>query len=115
MLAARLVAQSGAEVGVVASRGNAAKGQLALDAEAQILPYYDQYFGVPYPLPKLDNIAGPGSSQFFGAMENWGAIFTFESVLLDDPAITSEARRQDIFVVVIKNLGHSYDVHIKEA
>src|SRR3546814_1179922 len=56
-----------------------------------LLTYYGDYFGQPYPLPKLDNIAGPGQSQFFGAMENWGAIFTFERILLDDPALTSRS------------------------
>ena len=78
------------QVGVVVSRGNGPKGQLALDAEAAILPYYNDYFGTPFPLPKLDNVAGPGQSQFFSAMENWGAIFTFERSLLNDPAITSD-------------------------
>ena len=53
---------------------------------AQVVPWFNEYFGTPYPLPKLDNVAGPGSSQFFGAMENWGAIFSFESILLVDPA-----------------------------
>ena len=67
----------------------AIKARFALDAEAPILPYYNDYFGTPYPLPKLDNVAGPGQSQFFGAMENWGAIFTFEYAMLLDPAITS--------------------------
>ena len=75
----RITKQAGdREVGVVMSRGNGDKARYALDAEAQILPYYNDYFGTPYPLPKLDNVAGPGQSQFFGAMENWGAIFTFE-------------------------------------
>jgi aminopeptidase N len=96
------------EVGVVMSRGNGPKGQLALDAEAEILPYYDQYFGTPYPLPKLDNVAGPGQSQFFGAMENWGAIFTFERILLNDPAITSEAERQAIFGVEAHEMAHQW-------
>ena len=41
-------------------RGNGEQGRFALDAEAQILPYYNDYFGTPYPLPKLDNVAGPG-------------------------------------------------------
>jgi len=79
------------EVGIVMGSGNEAKAQTALDAEAQILPFYNGYFGIPYPLPKLDNVAGPGQSQFFSAMENWGSIFTFERVLLDDPAVTSES------------------------
>ncbi len=98
----------GREVGIVMSRGNADKGQLALDAEAQILPYYNDYFGTPYPLPKLDNVAGPGQSQFFGAMENWGAIFTFEYVLLNDPAITSESLRQGIFGVEAHEMAHQW-------
>jgi aminopeptidase N len=96
------------EVGVVMSRGNGPKGQLALDAEAQILPYYNDYFGTTYPLPKLDNVAGPGQSQFFGAMENWGAIFTFEYALLNDPAITSEGGRQAIFGIEAHEMAHQW-------
>ena len=96
------------EVGIVMSRGNADKARYALDAEAQILPYYNDYFGRPYPLPKLDNVAGPGQSQFFGAMENWGAIFTFEKILLLDPAITSERDKQAIFSVEAHEMAHMW-------
>ena len=98
----------GRDVGIVMSRGNGPKGQLALDAEAEILPYYNDYFGTPYPLPKLDNVAGPGQSQFFGAMENWGAIFTFEYALLNDPAITSDAGKQSIFAVEAHEMAHQW-------
>ena len=96
------------EVGIVMSRGNESKAQFALDAEAQILTHYNDYFGTPFPLPKLDNVAGPGQSQFFGAMENWGAIFTFEYALLDDPAITSESGRQSIFAVEAHEMAHQW-------
>ena len=99
---------AGREVGVVMSRGNGPKAQLALDAEAQILPYYNQYFGTPFPLPKLDNVAGPGQSQFFSAMENWGAIFTFERSLLVDPAFSSEADRQRIFGTEAHEMAHQW-------
>jgi aminopeptidase N len=99
---------AGREVGIVMTRGNGDKAQWALDAEAQILPYYNDYFGTPYPLPKLDNVAGPGQSQFFGAMENWGAIFTFEYVLLNDPAITTESQRQGIFSVEAHEMAHQW-------
>ena len=47
----------------------------------------------PYPLPKLDNVASPGGSQFFSAMENWGAIFTFEHTLLLDPSDLDPVRQ----------------------
>jgi len=96
------------EVGVVASRGNVEKARYALEAEAQILPYYNDYFGTPYPLPKLDNVAGPGQSQFFGAMENWGAIFSFEKLLLVDPSISSERDRQAIYSVDAHEMAHQW-------
>jgi aminopeptidase N len=98
----------GREVGIVMSRGNADKAHRALDDEAQILPFYNDYFGTPYPLPKLDNVAGPGQSQFFSAMENWGAIFTFEYAILDDPAITTEAGRQEIFETEAHEMAHQW-------
>jgi aminopeptidase N len=99
---------AGTEIGVVTKKGDGEKGRWALEGAALILPYYNDYFGVPYPLPKLDNIAGPGSSQFFGAMENWGAIFSFESILLNDPSITSEERRQAIFKVAAHEMAHQW-------
>ena len=96
------------ETGIVMGRGNESKARTALDAEADILPYYNQYFGTAFPLPKLDNVAGPGQSQFFSAMENWGAIFTFERVLLDDPAVTTERERQGIFGVEAHEMAHQW-------
>jgi aminopeptidase N len=99
---------AGTEVGVVTKRGDGEKGRFALEAEAEILPYYNDYFGERYPLPKLDNVAGPGSSQFFGAMENWGAIFSFESILLNDPSITSEDRLQAIYSVEAHEMAHQW-------
>jgi aminopeptidase N len=99
---------AGTEVGVVTRRGAGEQGRWALESQRQILPWYNAYFGTPYPLPKLDNVAGPGSSQFFGAMENWGAIFSFENILLVDPSITTEARRQAIFNVDAHEMAHQW-------
>jgi aminopeptidase N len=96
------------QVGVVTGRGNTGKAKLALDASAAILPYYNAYFGVPYPLPKLDNVAGPGQSQFFSAMENWGAIFTFERAMLVDPKSTSEASRRRVFEIAAHEMAHQW-------
>jgi aminopeptidase N len=59
------------------------------------LRYHNSYFGVAYPLPKLDLIAVPGG--FGGAMENWGGITFFESRLLFDPAKSSADSRGGIF------------------
>ncbi|HMG48608.1 MAG TPA: M1 family metallopeptidase [Allosphingosinicella sp.] len=99
---------AGTEVGVVTRRGAGEQGRWALQSQVQILPWYNQYFGTRYPLPKLDNVAGPGTAQFFGAMENWGAIFSFENILLVDPAITTERRRQAIFEVDAHEMAHQW-------
>ena len=96
------------EIGVITRKGVVDQGDYALASAKRILTHYNEYFGTPYPLPKLDMIAGPGSSQFFGAMENWGAIFYFERVLLQDPKLATEGQRQDIFGVVAHEMAHQW-------
>ncbi|MBV8681481.1 MAG: M1 family metallopeptidase [Caulobacteraceae bacterium] len=98
----------GVDLGVVVKRGDTAQAQYALDVESQILPWYNTYFGVRFPLPKLDLIAGPGQSQFFGAMENWGAIFSFEQDLLIDPRLSTEADRQAVYIVTAHEMAHQW-------
>ncbi|AJA07054.1 peptidase M1, membrane alanine aminopeptidase [Sphingopyxis fribergensis] len=100
--------ESGPQVGIVSPRGSGEQARFALDSLGPLLGYYSDYFGQPYPLPKLDNVAGPGQSQFFGAMENWGAIFTFERILLDDPKITSDAVRQQIYSTQAHEVAHQW-------
>ena len=53
-------------------------------------------------------IAVPGNSQFFGAMENWGAILYFEPLLLVDPARSSQSDRQDVFEVIAHEMAHQW-------
>ena len=98
----------GTEVGVITTKGGAAQAAFALDASKQVLREYNDYFGVRYPLPKLDNIAAPGRSQFFGAMENWGAIFSFEYYLLLDPAISTQNDKQEIFATAAHEIAHQW-------
>jgi aminopeptidase N len=96
------------EIGVITRKGAGNQADYALASAARILKYYNNYFGTPYPLPKMDMIAAPGTSQFFGAMENWGAILYFERVLLVDPKISSESDRQDVFGVVAHEMAHQW-------
>lgn len=95
------------ETGVITRRGDIQRGRYALDISGPILEYYNDYFGTPYPLSKLDHIAAPGSGGF-GAMENWGAIFYFETSLLVDPALTTESDRQRIFGTVAHEMAHQW-------
>ncbi len=105
---ATLKADGGTEVGVITPKGKVKQAQLGLEAGRDVLKEYNDYFGVPYPLPKLDNIAAPGRSQFFSAMENWGAIFTFENTLLLDPSIATVGDQQRIFGVAAHEIAHQW-------
>ncbi|MBS0480229.1 MAG: M1 family metallopeptidase [Proteobacteria bacterium] len=96
------------EIGVITRKGVSDQGDYALASAKRLLTYYNDYFGQPYPLPKLDMIAGPGTSQFFGAMENWGAIFYFEPELLFDKTRATESDKQRIFVVVAHEMAHQW-------
>ncbi|HVU19723.1 MAG TPA: M1 family metallopeptidase [Rhizomicrobium sp.] len=98
----------GVDIGIVVKRGDADKAGYALDAASQILPFYENYFGVKYPLPKLDLIGGPGSSQFFGAMENWGAIFYFERDLEIDARTSTESDKRTVYIVIAHEMAHQW-------
>ena len=96
------------DVGVIVRRGDTEKGRFALDAAVKLLGYFNAYFDTPYPLPKLDLVAAPGQSQFFGAMENWGAILYFDYVLLIDPKLSTEADKQAVFLTVAHEIAHQW-------
>ncbi|MGF6495989.1 aminopeptidase N [Luteibacter sp. 621] len=98
----------GVEIGVITQKGLTSQAQFTLDSGSAVLKEYNDYFGVPYPLPKLDNIASPGSSQFFAAMENWGAIYTFEYALLLDPSISTQGDKQEVFNTAAHEMAHQW-------
>src|SRR5437870_9656188 len=91
---------------VIATKGKAEMVRYALEATAQILNYYNNYFGAAYPLPKLDQIALPGG--FGGAMENWGGITYYESALLFDPKNSSAETKQNIYEVLAHEMAHQW-------
>ncbi|HEY3948257.1 M1 family metallopeptidase [Phenylobacterium sp.] len=94
----------GIPVSVVIRRGQAAKAQFALDAAAELLPYYNNYFGQKYPLPKLDLVAAPGDVS--GSMENWGAILFSQTNVVYDPKLSSAGDREVIFKVIAHEMAH---------
>jgi aminopeptidase N len=98
----------GVDIGIVSPTGSGEQARSALESTGPLLEYYTDYFGVPYPLPKLDNVAAPGQSQFFGAMENWGAILTFERFLLIDPTITSPQIQNYQYTALAHEIAHQW-------
>ena len=103
----RLTGQAdGTTVSVVTTIGKSAQARFALDSALDLLRYFNDYFGVKYPLPKLDLIAVPGG--FSGAMENWGAITVFESRLLFDPASSAPTARRGIVNIIAHEIAHQW-------
>jgi aminopeptidase N len=96
----------GVKLRIITTKGKAEAGRYALESTAKILRYYNEYFGVPYPLPKLDQLAIPGG--FGGAMENWGGITYYETALLFDPKNSSVATRQRVFEVIAHEVAHQW-------
>jgi hypothetical protein len=95
------------DVGIVFKRGDAGKAAYALGEAVALLHYYDGYFGMHFPLPKLDLIAAPGEITG-SSMENWGAIFFSQDDLLFDPAASTERERQRVFLVVSHEMSHQW-------
>ncbi|HEY5752017.1 MAG TPA: M1 family metallopeptidase [Chthoniobacterales bacterium] len=97
---------AGVKLRILTTEGKAATGQYALESTKKILRYFNDYFGTPYPLPKLDQIAIPGG--FGGAMENWGAITYNENYLLFDSKTSAETTRRNVFDIVAHEIAHQW-------
>lgn len=96
----------GVTVRVWAPKEKIGQADLALDAGVFILNYYEDYFDVPYPLPKQDMVAIPDFAA--GAMENWGLITYRETALLYDPKESSESDKQRAVIVIAHELAHQW-------
>ena len=93
-------------VGVWTTRGKEEQGRFALETSARMLGFFNEYFGIPYPLAKLDHIAIPDFAA--GAMENWGCITYRETALLVDAANSSAGTRQRVAEVVAHEMAHMW-------
>ena len=94
------------KIRIVTTKGNKNKGKLSLDFTKKFLGEYEKYFGIKYPLPKLDMIAIPDFAA--GAMENWGAITFREAILLYDAKTSSTRTKQYIAEVISHEIAHQW-------
>lgn len=77
----------------------------ALDTAVKSVEFYEDYFGIDYPLPKLDNVALPDFSA--GAMENWGLITYRESALLADNNSAVDTR-ESVAITITHEIAHQW-------
>lgn len=98
--------KEGIVVRVFVTPGKKAQAEFALETTAKMLSYYNDYFGIPYPMALLDLIAVPDFAA--GAMENWGAITYRETALLIDPEHSSASAKQRVALVIAHELAHQW-------
>uniref|UniRef100_A0A182LS53 glutamyl aminopeptidase n=1 Tax=Anopheles culicifacies TaxID=139723 RepID=A0A182LS53_9DIPT len=78
----------------------------ALATARTIIQYYVKYFGIAYPLPKLDMAAIPDFVS--GAMETWGLVTYRETSILYNSATSSTANKQRVAGVIAHELAHMW-------
>nr|XP_023694685.1 endoplasmic reticulum aminopeptidase 1-like isoform X1 [Paramormyrops kingsleyae] len=98
--------QHGVKISVYAVPDKINQTEYALNAAIKLLDFYDDYFGIPYPLPKQDLAAIPDFQS--GAMENWGLTTYRESGLLFDPQKSSASEKLGITMVIAHELAHQW-------
>ena len=96
----------GVTVRVYTPVGRREQGRFALDVAARTLSFFHDYFGIAYPLPKMDLLAIPDFAA--GAMENWGAVTYRETAILVDPEESSAGTRQRVAIIVAHELAHQW-------
>jgi puromycin-sensitive aminopeptidase len=78
----------------------------AQDAAVFALNWFADYYGIPYPDAKLDNVAIPDFAQ--GAMENLGCVTYRETLLLLDPEHATQVEKLDVAETVAHELAHMW-------
>jgi aminopeptidase N/puromycin-sensitive aminopeptidase len=98
--------QDGVAIRVCSTPEKVALTPYGVDVAKYVLHYYNDYFGVPYPLKKLDLIALPDFEA--GAMENLGAITYRETALLLDPRTASVGAKKEVALVIAHEMAHQW-------
>ena len=86
--------------------GESSTGKLAVETGIKCIEWYESYYGIPYPLEKLDMV--PVSDFCCGAMENWGLILYRDARVLYTPGITSTNDRDTLILIVAHEIAHQW-------
>jgi aminopeptidase N/puromycin-sensitive aminopeptidase len=99
-------AEDGVAIRVCSTPDKVELTSYSVDVAKYVLHYYNNYFGIPYPLKKLDLIALPDFEA--GAMENFGAITYREDALLLDPKTASVGSKKEVASVIAHEMAHQW-------
>jgi aminopeptidase N len=94
------------DIRVCATPDKVGETAFALDIAKFALHYYDDYFGIHYPLKKLDLIGIPDFEA--GAMENFGAITFRETDLLLDPKTAPISTQKNAALAITHEMAHQW-------
>ncbi len=94
-------------VRIVTPKGHGSEAKYAAEVTATILTRLENYFGIPYPYDKSDEVAIPVTFGF-GAMENAGMVTYGQTIILADPARDTESRRREYASVAAHELAHQW-------
>ena len=98
--------KNGTLVGVYSTRAHPLSNlDFSLDIAVRSIEFYEDYYGVKYPIPQSLHIALPDFSA--GAMENWGLV-TYREVYLVVDENSTFASRQQVALVVAHELAHQW-------
>ncbi len=98
--------QDGVAIRTCSTPDKVALTSYGVDVAKYVLHYYNTYFGIPYPLKKLDLIGLPDFEA--GAMENFGAITYRETALLIDPKTASINSKNQVALVIAHEMAHQW-------
>lgn len=96
----------GIAVEVITKPGEGLLGSFALKTAAKCLDFFEDFFRIQYPLPKVSLVAIPDFP--IGAMENWGCITFRETAILTDPKLSLISVRQGAASTICHELAHMW-------
>ena len=96
-----------APIRIVTPKGHGAEAKYAAEVTATILTRLEDYFGIPYPYEKSDQVAIPVTFGF-GAMENAGMVTYAQNLLLASPDRDTTRRQRGYASVAAHELAHQW-------
>jgi alanyl aminopeptidase len=94
-------------VRIVVPKGRTGEAKYAAEVTATILTRLEDYFGIPYPYEKADQVAIPNAAGF-GAMENPGMVTYEQTILLADPKVDRIDRQREFAATAAHELAHQW-------